>query len=676
MRMAQRLKKGWHGFWVDYHSPAPPIVTLENLDVLEWEERLKLAKVDNLYLVCKDYWGSCYYDTRVGYMHPGLTFDFVGEMAQMLKANHIEFVACYSLGLDTHAVNRHPAWGARDARYKIQRVMDGDLPKWHRCCTMTEYMKLAIEQIEEILEAYEPDGLYLDAFDHPMCYCDDCQRGFREKYGLPIPKRRTDFRRYIKQCNDFQSEMVDLKALREVKALAKKIHPKMWISVSNSLSLRRKLRETMDCHIAMPEASFWENLMWAKRVAAGQCLQTLVCGLNQSQDFSPSCKTEVSVAKAVDQSARPVLCSPSMKPDGSLDRLEFERASSAYAQLGKYSKILAGGRPINSVAVISHELTQSILPEALQKEKAIQAIQYMGLGKLPIEVILDEDLTPMKLASFQVLVLPNVMCLQREAVKTILNFVKRGGALLATEQTSLCDEQSLSRNEFLLSEAFGCDFCGINTDYLTNPWGSFLELDQHAIWKQLSLFHEPPVPPPYIKLRLTTGTSVATHILPATAQSETSWVGWGTPPGSTLTQEPAVVLNQYGKGRCLYAGFDLFNPSIPWTRPTAANFLEWLVPNPAAKMEAAYPSSFKVSYAKKEKTILVHVINDLPQILNEESAPIPAGTLIINRSCASITSAEQLYPKTIKLKVKASKEDFRINTLPVETHAIFKLSIR
>jgi hypothetical protein len=56
----------------------------------------------------------------------------------------------------------------------------------------------------------------------------------------------------------------------------------------------------------------------------------------------------------------------------------------------------------------------------------------------------------------KVLILPNVAALSDPQVETIRRFVQKGGALVASGQTSLCNEVGDRRQDFALADLFGC----------------------------------------------------------------------------------------------------------------------------------------------------------------------------------------------------------------------------
>jgi len=64
------------------------------------------------------------------------------------------------------------------------------------------------------------------------------------------------------------------------------------------------------------------------------------------------------------------------------------------------------------------------------------------------------------LSRFKTLILPNVACLSQAQCDGLKNFVKAGGGLVATFESSLYDEQGNKKSNFGLSELFGVDAAG------------------------------------------------------------------------------------------------------------------------------------------------------------------------------------------------------------------------
>jgi hypothetical protein len=79
--------------------------------------------------------------------------------------------------------------------------------------------------------------------------------------------------------------------------------------------------------------------------------------------------------------------------------------------------------------------------------------QSLIQAKVPFAIVFNEHLKD--LSKYRVLVLADQECLDEDKLELIRNFVRNGGGLVATEQTSLYTEWRLRRPDFGLKELFG-----------------------------------------------------------------------------------------------------------------------------------------------------------------------------------------------------------------------------
>ncbi len=80
---------------------------------------------------------------------------------------------------------------------------------------------------------------------------------------------------------------------------------------------------------------------------------------------------------------------------------------------------------------------------------------------MPVTVINDWNLNPRDLAAYKLLILPNTASLDERQASAIREFVKQGGGLIASLDTSLFDEYGDPRPNFLLADVFGVDYRGL-----------------------------------------------------------------------------------------------------------------------------------------------------------------------------------------------------------------------
>ena len=89
--MSSKYKNSKRCYLIDHHSPQPPVVTLDQLNISEYEQFFDTSHIDSLMVYCKDHWGVTYYDSKVegARKHQGLKTDWIQEISTVLKKKKI-----------------------------------------------------------------------------------------------------------------------------------------------------------------------------------------------------------------------------------------------------------------------------------------------------------------------------------------------------------------------------------------------------------------------------------------------------------------------------------------------------------------------------------------------------------------------------------------------------------
>ena len=93
-------------------------------------------------------------------------------------------------------------------------------------------------------------------------------------------------------------------------------------------------------------------------------------------------------------------------------------------------------------------------------------VEYPQLGvyqalieaRIPFEMVHDHNLDSRSLSRFRTLILPNIAALSQAQCQQLRDFVKGGGGLVATYETSLCDENGAAQKDFGLADLFGASY--------------------------------------------------------------------------------------------------------------------------------------------------------------------------------------------------------------------------
>lgn len=188
---------------------------------------------------------------------------------------------------------------------------------------------------------------------------------------------------------------------------------------------------------------------------------------------------------------------------------------------------------------------------------------------VPYDLVTDIGLTAEKLSRWDCLVLPTCACLSDGAAAAIRGYVKRGGNLLATFDTSLYGPDGKRRRDFALADVFGASFAGGVTAYKDFNYMAFAGGEGFppgakagrtsakdspgaaaAARKLLAGIDVPYLPAPSfgIEVKVRPGALVLARFRSPMA---------GRYVDITPARSPAIVRNRYGKGTCLYAAATL-----------------------------------------------------------------------------------------------------------------------
>jgi len=159
---------------LDFHTMPGVYDVGRDFDAAQFAETLARASVDYITVFAKCNLGFAYYPTKVGIVHPGLrTPDLLGPMVAACHERGIRIAAYINTGLDHECSVRHRDWlklNARGQVYEMERM--GHF--FRKMCLNTAYARYTLEMVEEVLDLYPVDGVFLDCFTTDPCYGGEC----------------------------------------------------------------------------------------------------------------------------------------------------------------------------------------------------------------------------------------------------------------------------------------------------------------------------------------------------------------------------------------------------------------------------------------------------------------------------------------------------------------------
>ena len=321
----------------------------------------------------------------------------------------------------------------------------------------------------------------------------------------------------------------------------------------------------------------------------------------------------------------------------------------------------------------------------------------MGMEEhLPVTLITELDLKPDILSRYRVLLLPNVACLSDRQLEIIREYVHGGGGLVATCETSLCDELGRPRPDFGLRDLFGVSYQGRAATSQARP-----ELDANFAIA---------IDDSYWSKRANTGAcrfgdfpnSIFSadvslrRLLPngqASFKGPIVRTGPATPghspailffPEGSRDAFPCAFTGQYGAGRVVYfgAGVDAanFSYAYPYHRVLLARASRWAAKDEYAvrvKAPMCVQCTFWRQPLNNEHPLIVHLWNglnstsdhglqDVEVPLREEVVAIHGIELYVPGARPSRVAIE---PDHITLEPHADGAGWRISVPPLEVHS-------
>lgn len=140
----------------------------------QFQAALKAGHVDSVTVFSKCHHGWSYHPTHVNEIHPGLDFDLLGAQLEACREIGVNAPVYISAGFDEKEYVKHPEWHHVHSADKEDYEEYRNEVHFHLLCFNTGYLDLLCKQIEEVMQKYNPCGIFLDIISPRVCYCDKC----------------------------------------------------------------------------------------------------------------------------------------------------------------------------------------------------------------------------------------------------------------------------------------------------------------------------------------------------------------------------------------------------------------------------------------------------------------------------------------------------------------------
>jgi hypothetical protein len=538
---------------------------------------------------------------------------------------------CRGLGMnviarvDPHAAHdemarAHPEWIAVDAGGQPRRHWA--MPSYWVTCALGGYnFEFMRDVVREIVEAYEVDGIFANRWSGSgICYCEFCRKSFRAFSGLDLPRtndpRDAGRRAYSRWRDQRLFELWELwdGEIRKRNPQARFI-PNTGGGAQAEIDMKRA-GALAPALFADRQARSGVQLPWANGKSAKEYRAAFgnkpiggifSVGFEAPYRWKDSVQSEAEIRVwAVDGIAhglRPWVTKFNAKP---LDRRWLKPVEEIYKWHWENERYLRNTANLARVGLVySQQTARYAVADA---EDSIRgAYHALVEARIPFEMVHDGLLDAAGLRAYRTLVLPNIAALSEGQCAQLRAFVEAGGGLVATLETSLCDENGDRRTDFGLADLFGAHYAG------------------HTIARQQNA---------YIDIRdrahpLLEGLAGAGRLIHGVKRVEVRAEGGGPAPLTTMpsypdlpmeevyprqgpTDIPAVLCRTVGQGRVVYFPWDIDRTF--WDVLAAdhgrllANAVRWAANEPQP-LTVDGPGLVDIALWRQASSLTAHIVN-------------------------------------------------------------------
>ncbi len=523
---------------------------------------------------------------------------------------------CRKLGMnviarvDPHAAHQdvqdaHPDWIAVQANGQPYRHWA--MPtSWVTCALGPYNFEFMTSVIREIMTDYKVDGIFANRWNGSgMCYCQHCQKNFRDFSGLDLPRPGATGEAQTQYGAWHRKRLLELYTLWEGEI--KKANPDAAFFPNGFDLIRESV--SVPIHFAdrqnrSPNLPPWQNGKSAKDARSTFGMKPIVglFGVTVGSPYrwmdsvqNPN-EVRVFAVDGIAQGFRPWVIKFNAKP---LDQRWLKPVEDLFVWHWKNEKYMRNERPLARVGLVS-------APRALADHTS-GFYHALVEARIPFETVPDTQLDAAHVQQFKVLALPNIVNLSDAQCAQLKAFVDRGGGLVATHETSLNDERGRRRSDFGLAGLFGASFAGSVIEHQQNAYLN-LEDRAHPLLDGMANVGRIVHGVTRVEIRVPAGLRAPLMTVPTYPDLPMEEVYERDP----RTDIPGVMVRSVGSGRVVYFPWDIDRTFWELMNQdqgiVLANAVRWAA-NEEQPLRVQGPGVVDVALWKQPSSITAHLVN-------------------------------------------------------------------
>ena len=565
----------------------------------QFQKALKVGHVDSITVFSKCHHGWAYHPSKANEMHPGLEFDLLKSQIEAAHEIGVRTPVYLSAGMDEKYVQTHRGYAVRREDESTLWAVNFMQPGYHRLCMNTPYLDYLLDQIKEVCENYDADGIFLDIVGVIPCYCQNCIATMRaegknpENYGDVMDLAERVYINYTKRVRE---------AIDSIKPGLPVFH--------NGGHIRRGKRRIAFANTHLELESLptggWGYDHFPVSAGYARSLGMDFLGMTgkfhtfwgEFGGFKHPNALRYETALSIANGAR---CSigDQMHPLGAMDIATYELIGTAYMEIKEKESYVDGAHNIIDIGVLAGEAIRNYYG-GLKFSSGVSTrtdFSEAGCARILLEGKYQFDYIDVEadFEKYRVLILPDESQLDKTLAAKLKAFTAKGGKVLASGKSATDEE-----GKFLLD--FGCLWKGENDfrpDYL-RPSFALKSLGNSAFVMYAQGYN----------VELTEGKVHGYRENSYFNRTREHFCSHRHTPNNPDTIYPAIIEGADG----IYISWDIFNEYAEMgsliAKETVLGVLKYLLPDPVVKTNL--PAQGVVTIMEKDNTNIVHLLYASP----------------------------------------------------------------
>ncbi|MFB3879693.1 MAG: beta-galactosidase trimerization domain-containing protein [Armatimonadota bacterium] len=695
---SERIANTYRRFYTSQHYEDWDPRIFARYDIADFLRRVEALDADVIYCSARTHNGLWFADVGAGGMHRGLKG--VDQLRAFLDHFHArgKLVAAYfSTVYDKQLYDEHPEWRQVDPDGRPVAAHEGS---WGKIlCLNSPYRDHLIAMLTRLVETHDIDGFFLDMtfFHANPCYCESCTSLFRAKHGAAPPTKEDWDDPLYRAFVQFRLDTNQL-FVRDICQAIKRANPDLFLGVQHQV-LRGGAISGQTVGLGREADYLYSDIYFGGGYLHMSVCTRLAAAISRLRPeigimTRPGSHADAPHMKSLDHlrseaftalaNGGAVMFFDIMLPDGTVQAPMWERIGRVLEEMRACEPWL-GGTPLKSVAVLYSERSRIWYGRGDRRRRYddhfFGACRALIEDHLPYDIIV--DVTKETLAGYQVLLLPNAACLSAEEVEAIREFVRGGGGLVCTGETSRCSEAG-EAGDYQLGDVLGISHVADTGLYskvysrfdLESPVARRLPSDGYIAGRG-----------PLAQVKLKGAEALARIVFPIAEPTADRFVNIMTNPPAVPSDWPACTRHRFGKGRAIYFAGGLDRDYVEWSFPE----LRWVLcdairhaAGAPLKLELQAPASVELGAFEREngRQLVVHLVNFQPEVGRELDhsrhligEAIPVHDLELTVRADRPVRAARLQPANTPLTFEQEGEEAKVHILRLDCHAMVVLDL-